>query len=811
MSLNSISTNIAAYYAQQNIDKASQNASLSVSRLSSGQRIVTAADDVAALAAGTTLQSQVTTLRSALQNASQGSSLLQVADGALAQITDILQRQKAIAVQASSGSVDDTQRAFLNQEFQALSSEIDRLSTSTNFNGVKLLDGSVFQANQAATNSGASAAGATRLSLSAANFVSNDAVTFKLGGNAVTFSFTSAATTQVQVLIPTTTTAVATNIDALVAAIQAYTGAGSSVLTGYTFSRIGNSLEVSANSTGTLASQKGGLIVDGSGFSGFVSSDATTVAANLLTLSNATDAGLGAGSTSVTGTVGDGVLQTLNNTKADVTLSFNGTNADFSAGTSTIAVGDITFNLTTTANTADPTQIVKGSTYSNTIDNIVQTLNAYTGNSAATKQGIYELGQLNFRRDGNAIVIQGDQAGSVYTTANAAATVALSGLSNVSGAGTLSGTTTGVNVNDVNNAGFTGTISGFSASFVSTDKANISVTVGGIAYTASGVNTNPSSAANGVLFTSANGGSFTIDMAANGGTHVTDQADADTFASHLNAAFSSLTFSQTRSVTSYSAVGNIITPSGTNIGSLDGTSVSFHLSDLSAPNITNVSVTAPLPGGTNAQISLTVNGEVFNSDQVGTTIAANQTVRLTSTSNANDYIDFHGPSTTSNNPTAVTPIDISTATNAGAVQDALKNAFGLNSGGQALDFQVGNSASDVLAVTIGTSTTDALGLGTASVASQGAAAIASADVDTALNNITSIRAGVGALEERFNFASAAISSSIQNQDAARGTLLDTDVATESTNYATSQVQLQAGIAVLAQANLLPQNLLKLIG
>jgi len=56
-----------------------------------------------------------------------------------------------------------------------------------------------------------------------------------------------------------------------------------------------------------------------------------------------------------------------------------------------------------------------------------------------------------------------------------------------------------------------------------------------------------------------------------------------------------------------------------------------------------------------------------------------------------------------------------------------------------------------------------------------------------------------------------VESSIQNQDAARGVLLDTDVAAESTSFATSQVQLQAGIAVLAQANLLPQNLLKLIG
>ena len=84
-------------------------------------------------------------------------------------------------------------------------------------------------------------------------------------------------------------------------------------------------------------------------------------------------------------------------------------------------------------------------------------------------------------------------------------------------------------------------------------------------------------------------------------------------------------------------------------------------------------------------------------------------------------------------------------------------------------------------------------------------------IDAAIDAVTSVRADVGALQSRFDFAAANVESSIQNQDAARGVLLDTDVAAESTAYATSQVQLQAGIAVLAQANLLPQNLLKLIG
>ncbi|MFO0388218.1 MAG: flagellin [Alphaproteobacteria bacterium] len=147
MAVQSINTNIAAYYAQANIGIASASASASVARLSSGNRIVRSSDDVAALSTGTSLRTQVNTLRVALTNAAQGISLLQVADGSLSQVTEILTRQKAIALQAGSGSVADSDRVFLNQEFQALSSEINRLVANTNFNGVNLIDGSLSGSN----------------------------------------------------------------------------------------------------------------------------------------------------------------------------------------------------------------------------------------------------------------------------------------------------------------------------------------------------------------------------------------------------------------------------------------------------------------------------------------------------------------------------------------------------------------------------------------------------------------------------------------------------------------------------------------
>ena len=135
----SIVSNISAFNARGSINLAASDGVSSVSRLSSGERIVRASDDVSGLATGTSLRTQVTSLRTAIANASQGASLLQVVDGSLSQIVDILQRQKAIAVQAGSGSLTDTNRQLLNQEFQSLTQEIDRIANGTSFNGVILL------------------------------------------------------------------------------------------------------------------------------------------------------------------------------------------------------------------------------------------------------------------------------------------------------------------------------------------------------------------------------------------------------------------------------------------------------------------------------------------------------------------------------------------------------------------------------------------------------------------------------------------------------------------------------------------------
>ncbi len=142
MALNAIS-NFSANVANRNTLQNSTRLSLAIAKLSAGRRVLSARDDAASLAIGSRLGAEVAGLRQAQVNAGQASSMLQIADGAFSQVSDILTRMKTLAVQASSGTLGASDRQALNTEFQALASEVDRISADTDFGGTNLIDGSV--------------------------------------------------------------------------------------------------------------------------------------------------------------------------------------------------------------------------------------------------------------------------------------------------------------------------------------------------------------------------------------------------------------------------------------------------------------------------------------------------------------------------------------------------------------------------------------------------------------------------------------------------------------------------------------------
>ena len=151
MALNVIS-NFAANVAHRNLVKSDMDLTDSLSKLSSGTRVVSAKDDAASLAIGSRLMAETTALRQAQVNAGQAVSMLQVADGAMARTHDILMRMKTLAVQAGSGQLSGTERGMLDTEYQALVSEIDRLAQDTEFNGNQLVNGSIAVDRSSATD-----------------------------------------------------------------------------------------------------------------------------------------------------------------------------------------------------------------------------------------------------------------------------------------------------------------------------------------------------------------------------------------------------------------------------------------------------------------------------------------------------------------------------------------------------------------------------------------------------------------------------------------------------------------------------------
>jgi flagellin len=138
-----INTNIASLSAQRNLATNNSQLGTSVQRLSSGLRINSAKDDAAGLAISEKLRSQIRSISVAVRNSQDGISMAQTTEGGLAEMGNILGRMRELAEQSANGTLGDSERLTLDKEYQQLKQEIDRISNATEFNGAKLLDGSM--------------------------------------------------------------------------------------------------------------------------------------------------------------------------------------------------------------------------------------------------------------------------------------------------------------------------------------------------------------------------------------------------------------------------------------------------------------------------------------------------------------------------------------------------------------------------------------------------------------------------------------------------------------------------------------------
>ena len=136
-----INTNVSATLASNAITRNDRAMSTSMERLSTGLRINSASDDAAGLAIASRMRSQVDGLEQAARNANDGISMIQTAEGAYIEVSNMLSRMKELSVQASSGTYSNTDRAALNLEFSQLQSEMKRIAGNTQWNGFNILDG----------------------------------------------------------------------------------------------------------------------------------------------------------------------------------------------------------------------------------------------------------------------------------------------------------------------------------------------------------------------------------------------------------------------------------------------------------------------------------------------------------------------------------------------------------------------------------------------------------------------------------------------------------------------------------------------
>ena len=136
-----VNTNVNASIAQNALVKNERNMNTAMERLSTGQRINSSKDDAAGLAISSRMTSQIRGLEAGIRNANDAISMLQTGDGALVEVTNMLQRMRELAIQASNGTTASADRDYLDAEYKNLASEIDRIADNTQWNGRAILDG----------------------------------------------------------------------------------------------------------------------------------------------------------------------------------------------------------------------------------------------------------------------------------------------------------------------------------------------------------------------------------------------------------------------------------------------------------------------------------------------------------------------------------------------------------------------------------------------------------------------------------------------------------------------------------------------
>lgn len=772
MTVSSLSSSAISASALFGLNEATRQITSSTYRLATGDRFYRAGDDVASLSIATRLRSDVSSYRQALLNNTQADSLLQTAYTNLSSISDILDDMKALATSGNTGGLTPANYAALDLQFQNLRSDLDRIASNTQFNNLNLLDGTISKENEIATST-TTATQAT----GAITFTVNPAAAQTINVNGLS------VIAGTDFVIGGTTNQTATNLANFLSTST------DTRVSSASYQAVGSTINITAKAGGSLGEQFVINEAASTAAASFVVTGQTTAVANVFALQGAANNGLRLGGTTIAGTVGDALVSALSQTPATQTLTITANATIVNNQTFTIddgtGAGTIAFRFRTAA-LALPEDFLVGADAETTLQNAVSTITNYaTAND-------FVLNQLEYEISGdNELIIRGQISGNILdqTAANGTVNETATGVV-ISGTTLNNATNTGINTSGVVNPDFVGTISGFSATYNSANNLTASLTVGGSTYTSDITNTVPG-ANTFYRFNSTNGGYFDVQISA-AGSAVTNQTDANTFANRLDAAFAPLSVYQSRQVSDF-----------TGVGQLAGATAEIRRNDFSQGlNVNDITVSESTGVGINAAIDIEINGEIFRNATLGRSIGANETVTLTSLNDANSFVRIRNGSTA---------IDLSTAASADTFEASLNTNFGLGDGNSSISFQFGTTPDDKIEVSIRSATANSLFDDAIPVlADQASSAAAELSVDAAIDELGAIIASVGSSQSVVSYAYDSINNNILTTEAARSAIGDTDIASESTIFAGAIVQQQAAIAVLAQTQLLGNNLLDLL-
>jgi len=868
-----INTNIPSLNAQRNLNKSQGDLQTSLQRLSTGLRINSAKDDAAGLAIANRFTSQIRGLSQASRNANDGISLAQTAEGALAESTNILQRVRELAIQSANSTNSAQDRLSLQSEANQLISELDRISNTTTFNGLKLLDGSFtaqsFQVGAEANqtiNVNVEGATADTLGISkvSVNNATNGITNATNSGNIVTGGVSFVGTTEAladdgqlvsQVLTATdidgnaTTVTLATTdfTSALIVAkigttltgVTASTSKTNTALLDFTSTtaNVNNNDNVSftlSNTAGTTAAIS--FNRDTSAFANLedqvvsaINSQATAINFRASTTANSGEVVITSenAGTAVSDDIGIESFAVAESAQFDITAFTNladGDTATLALATTTGVTAVYTGGANDAATAANLLLVLQqdavfGSEFTAALntagtgvtvtaiggETINVTVSAGTGGdeglSVVTVAGVTSAGGPGPQTE---VLVEGGTATTVVDGTVVNQTVVFDGKTltddtNITGVDATTGNDSATKIANVDIV----VADGFSLTSSVTQAAGGILNIGspGTAAPATSFGSADISAGNNVAAQT-----ISINGEASATVAVLVDSTAQTVASQINQVSDSTGVTATGRTT---ATLSSLSTDGVTSFSLNGESIAANVTTTDLSSL--VSAINDKSGATGVVATLSVDkASISLVEDTGENIS---------------ILDFDSSASAGGAGNQAVTLDFAGATgNAATLQTG-----GINDGTRdsavvggtvefksvSTSFSVSSSLGEVANSLFGADADTLQASANNSVSSIDISTVAGANsaidiTDGALARVDGIRADLGAIQNRFVSTISSLDSAVENFSAARSRIQDTDFARETANLTRSQILQQAGVAILSQANGLPQLVLSLL-